>query len=694
MTPSPRTLLTAAIRQHQTGQLGHAEQGYRAVLAIEPRNADALHLLGVIAHQRGHNDAALDLIGRAIGQNGRVAAFHNNHGNVLGQLGRHADAIAAYRQAIRLQPEHAEAHASLAGLLSQQGEAREALAAIDRALALRPRDAGKHVNRGNILRTLGKSEAAIAAYRRAIELEPALAAAHNNLGLARAAREEVDAALSCYRRAIALKADYAEAYVNLGNALQDVGQSGDAATAYRQALELQPDRADARLALAMSAIPIMPATEAAAAETPRAFAVALDDLAAWATTHPQGLRDAAGRSQPFYLAYRPVDVTADLCRYGDLVAAPQPSPDRGARTGRLRLLIVSAHVRDHPVWRVILQGLLTHIDRARFDVALFHTGARTDEHTAWAAANVDTFVGGERNVAAWRAKISEQCPDIILYPEVGMDPVTGALASQRLAAVQAAGWGHPITTGLPTINLFFSGAALEAPDADRHYRERLVRLPRTGVSIAWTADQSEPWHGPERGPDVVRFALCQQPIKFDPADDALLTRIAERSGACEFWLVMPNRQQWAGKQLVARLRDRFARAGLDPDRYIKVAPWMTSRAFNGFLDKMDIYLDCPAFSGFTTALQAVQRGLPIVTLEGQFLRQRMAAGLLRDIGMSDGIAQTPDAYVERAVSWANEARDAAGWSRSGDLLRDAAARAIGDPEPMLRLQDVLIAAAR
>ncbi|RZF66243.1 glycosyltransferase family 41 protein [Sphingomonas populi] len=684
-----RNLLTTAMRHHQTGQLGNAEQGYRAVLAIEPRNVDALHLLGVVAHQRGHNDAALDLIGRAIGQNGRVAAFHHNLGNVLGQLGRQADAVAAYRQAIRLQPEHVEAHASLAGLLVQQGEAQEALAAIDRALALRPLDAGKHVNRGNILHALGRSDAAIAAYRRAIELEPALAAAHNNLGLALIAREEVEAALPCYRRAITLKPDYVEAYVHLGNALQDLGQSGDAAAAYRQALVLQPDRADARLALAMTAIPIMPATPEAAAGTPHAFAAALDALA----THPQGLSAAAGRSQPFYLAYRPVDVTADLCRYGDLVATPQPVPDREARTGRLRLLIVSAHVRDHPVWRVNLQGLLTHLDRSRFDVAVFHTGARTDEHTAWAAANVDTFVGGERNVAAWRAKIVEYRPDIILYPEVGMDPVTGALASQRLAAVQAAGWGHPITTGLPTIDLFFSGEALEGPDADRHYRERLVRLPRTGVSIEWTAEGGEPWQGPERAADVVRFALCQQPIKFDPADDALLTRIAKGSGACEFWLVMPNRQQWAGKQLVARLRDRFAEAGLDPDRYIKVASWMTSRRFNGFLDAMDVYLDCPAFSGFTTALQAVQRGLPIVTLEGRFLRQRMAAGLLRDIGMLDGITETPDAYVERAVAWANHARDTAGWSRSRDLLRDAASRAMGDPEPMLRLQDALIAAA-
>ena len=183
-----RTMLAGAIGHHQAGRLTQAEQGYRAVLAVEPRNADALHLLGVVAHQRGQNDVALDLIERAIGQNARVAAFHANHGNVLGQLGRYVEAAAAYHRAVELQPQHVEAYAALAGALLQQGRLPDALAAIERALALRPHDAGKHVNRGIILQGLGKSDAAIAAYRHAISLEPKLAAAHNNLGLALAAR--------------------------------------------------------------------------------------------------------------------------------------------------------------------------------------------------------------------------------------------------------------------------------------------------------------------------------------------------------------------------------------------------------------------------------------------------------------------------------------------------------------------------
>ena len=126
-----------------------------------------------------------------------------------------------------------------------------------------------------------------------------------------------------------------------------------------------------------------------------------------------------------------------------------------------------------------------------------------------------------------------------------------------------------------------------------------------------------------------------------------------RGRASSGWL-RPNTLHWA----TARLRDRLAAAfraeGLDPDAHLRVMPWLPRRQFAGFLDEMDIYLDCPAFSGYTTAWAAIHRGLPIVTWEGEFLRQRLAAGLLRQIGITEGIAQSRDQYVQIAVGWAKE----------------------------------------
>ena len=725
MTPVPRSLLDNALGQHRAGHLVEAERQYRAILDLDPGHADALHLLGAIAQQQGHPAEAADLIGRAIAGNDRVPAFHNNLANCLVVLGRLDEAVGAYRRAIALAPDHFEAHLNLArtlqtaskfaeaeamyarcrrlrpgstqalgGLaqaLQQQGRIADALASIEQTIALDPANAGHIVNRGNILKAQGRLSEASEAYRRAIVLQPRLAEAHNNLGLTLLQQDDLPAAVECYRRATALQPDYAESYVNLGDALRLLGRAEAAVGAYESALAIDRDRPDARLGLAMATLPVVPSTPELADAALPAFVAALGELALWAAKDPARLRAVAGRAQPFHLAYRPVDATHALCQYGDLIGSAMPAlaPDPGRGSRRLRILIVSAHVRDHPVWRIILRGWLMHLDSTRFEVLLYHVGTKADGETRWAAGRVDRFVEGGRSMVAWQERIAEAGPDIILYPEVGMDPVTAALASRRLAPLQGASWGHPITTGLPSIDFFLSGEALESADADDHYRERLVRLPGTGASFDWEEAGAEPWGLPP-APGTVRFALCQQPIKFDPADDALIARIARASGACEFWLVVPKRDEWSGELLHARLSRAFVAEGLDPAAYLRITPWMTPAKFNGFLDAMDIYLDCPAFSGFTTALQAVQRGLPIVTLEGAFLRQRLAAGLLREIGEDDGIAASGDEYAARAAAWAVAVRDRPNWKLRREGLRRAAGALKGDRRAVDALQGVLV----
>ena len=111
------------------------------------------------------------------------------------------------------------------------------------------------------------------------------------------------------------------------------------------------------------------------------------------------------------------------------------------------------------------------------------------------------------------------------------------------------------------------------------------------------------------------------------------------------------------KMLVARLNQAFRARNLDPEQYLLVIPWMPREKFYALLDMSDIFLDCPSFSGYTTAWQAVQRGLPVVTLEGRFMRQRLAAGLLRRTGMTDTIAASADEYVAIVKKLAAECRE-------------------------------------
>jgi protein O-GlcNAc transferase len=243
------------------------------------------------------------------------------------------------------------------------------------------------------------------------------------------------------------------------------------------------------------------------------------------------------------------------------------------------------------------------------------------------------------------------------------------------------------------LTLFLSGELLEGTGAEQHYRERLIRLPGTGVCTRMAAQAAQPWEGPRRARNIVRFALCQQPIKFDPADDVLLVRIAKEVGPCEFWLATPEKLSWAAVRLRDRLAAAFRAAGLDPDAYLLATPWLPREQFIGFLDEMDIYLDCPAFSGYTTAWQAIHRGLPIVALEGRYLRQRLAAALLRQIGREDQIALSHDGYVEIVLRLVAEvlARDGGGEARR-DAIRRAAPLTDGNVSAIEAFERAIIAA--
>lgn len=721
--------------RHRAGSLAEAESAYRQILRDAPQNPDALHMLGVVAHQTRRNDEAVDLIRRAILRDPRVPAFHNNLGNALRALGRLEQAEAAYRRALELRPDHGEAHYNLGivlydrgafaqavasfqraltvradhaptydalgNALREQGRMEEALSAHQRALSLAPAFAEAHVNAGNTLKALGRSQQAVLAYRQALACRPEFAEAYRNLGVILLELGRPEEAADACRRAVELKPGYADAHCSLGHAWRDCGRKSDAEAAYRRAIALAPHCAEARLGLLAGVVPLIASGPGESAGVPAAFLQALEELRSWTHSHPGMLAAAIGSVQPFHLAYGHRDVTAALCAYGDLVCleaarqAPHEASGRSAaepRPARTRLALISGHVRRHPVWDVISRGIVSEIDRDRFEILIYHTNALADEETEWARLRADRFIQGPRRLPGWLEQAAQDRPDVIVYPEVGMDPVACALAARRLAPVQAAAWGHPVTTGLPTIDLYFSGELLERPDADAHYREKLLRLPGTGVHTVWHDPPPQAWGGPDRKPGVVRFALCQQPIKVDPVDDVLLARIVKAAGPCELWLAAPKNLPWAARALRQRMAAAFRQEGLDPETHLRTLDWLPAGAFADFLDSMDIYLDCPAFSGYTTAWQAIHRGLPVVTLAGRFLRQRLAAGLLAQAGAAEGVAESADGYVETAARWAEESRRPELWRARREALRRSASRVDQNRAAVRAIEDHLLAA--
>jgi tetratricopeptide (TPR) repeat protein/SAM-dependent methyltransferase len=241
------SLFARAVQAHQAGQLPHAEQLYRQLLAADPKHIDGLHLLGVLAQQSAHHEAALDLISRAIALNPRVPEFHYNIGLAYGALGRFDEAAAHNRRAVALRPDYVEAHRNLGNALNAQGQPAQALESYHRALALRPAP-DLHFNIANVLAARGDDGEAIAHYREALALHPDYADAHNNLGVALALRGEHAEAAACFRRALALRPDLPGAALGLANMLLAQGDlAGALAVAKR--LHGQHESAETRALL-------------------------------------------------------------------------------------------------------------------------------------------------------------------------------------------------------------------------------------------------------------------------------------------------------------------------------------------------------------------------------------------------------------------------------------------------------------
>ena len=684
--------LQIAVEHHQAGRLAEADSLYRRVLEIEPDNASALHLRGVLAFQQARNEDAVGSIEKAIRAGGPHPAVLNDLGKAYFALKRYREAKRCFAKALSLDPDHAEALGNLGAVLALTGELRgarsrlrkavalqprypnawfnlgavlrrlhepeEAEQSCRRALALNPRMADAHLELGNVLADLGKPEQAEACYRKAIELDSTLAPAHARLAGTLKMTLRLEEAEASYRAALALQPS-AATFQALGGVLYELDRPLEAREAFRRALEVDPELVEARWSLAvLRVIELDDAgrTEDAAAE--------LERLSAWLDSHRiDDPSRAVGAMYPFDLAYRERNHRPLLERYGGLCAGlmerwrkkERLRPARPAGTQPIRVGVVSAHVHEHSVWNAIVKGWVEHMDRGRFELSLFHLGIRQDAETDYARSRAAHFEAGARPLRRWVDAISERRPDVLIYPEIGMDLTSARLACLRLAPLQLAAWGHPLTTGLPTVDAYLSAELFEPPGAGEHYRERLIALPNLGCCYepyrveALDPDPAEP--GIEPGAPLL---LCPgAPFKYAPGHDDVYPAIARALGACRLMFFELN-PRGAREALIARLKAAFARAGLDYERYVTFVPPLVRPAFYGLMKRADVLLDTIGFSGFNTTMQAVECGLPIVAWEGRFMRGRFASGIVKRMKLDDLVAKSEEEYIALAAKLAGD----------------------------------------
>ena len=675
--------LEEAVRHHQAGRLAQAEQIYRVILEAEPGNADALNLLGMIAHQTGNAEAALRLIDRAIAANDRAPDFHNNAGLVLLRLGRTDDAVVRFRRALALDPAHADAHLNLAGValrarnpreaahhfrralkgrpdradihnglggaLSELGEWKEAAASFRRALTLRPNLAEAHYNLATAYRELGRLKKAEASYRRAVTLRPLYVEAHANLAHILSEQRKLEEAEQHYRQAIGMRPGWAEGYFDLGLVQQRQDRLTEAEASFRRALELKPAYPEALCSLGNNC-QMQCRLDEAADRYREALAVRPD----FATAISNLLMTLC-----YNFCLAPEEIAAEHRRLGGVLEAAAPSiPPRRSRAKeldaerRLRIGYVSADLRRHSC-AYFFEPLLAAHHADRVEVFCYSDTGRPDEVTIrlqGLAHHWRVIAGMSDDQVA--ARIADDDIDILVDLSGHTAGNRLTLFARRPAAIRVAWLGYPNTSGLAAIDYRLTDARADPEGtADGLHTERLIRLPDGFLCYAPPASAPEVTPGPAAGGAAATFGCFSNATKITPPTARLWADVLR--GVPDARLVL-KAKQFRDEGVRERVAVLLSGAGVPVER-VEMRPWSASAndALAGH-GAIDIALDTLPYNGTTTTCEALWMGVPVITLAGDAHAGRVGASLLGAAGLEEFVARSPEAYCRKAVALATE----------------------------------------
>lgn len=646
-----------------TGQREAASSHLRKAIDLRPDFELARRQLIVALFKSERYAEATEVCEESIATSADSGELHFYRSNLYLHAGEKTLAISSCQRALALNPGLINAQQSLSRLLLETEQFEQAETSYRREIALSPKHFGPYHQLGVVLNLLGKHDDAIEQFRHAISLNPQSAASYYSLANTYLKSSFDDAqsialAQANFEKAVELEPQTAAFHRDLGFTYWHSAQLQRAVASFDRAIELDPDDAKARWARVMTWAPAFSSKAADDSTNRSGFGTELAMFEDWWLKSPTDGAQFVGILQPFFLTYREENNLELLKQYGEICAAAMqrwldrqeaPASKRPAEK-RIRLGIVSADIRFHSVWTALIKGWLQSFDTKRFELVVFSLADSADAETSWARSKSDVFVGGPRSLAQWVAAIREQNCEILLYPAVGLNPMILKLASLRLAQVQVNTWGHPDTSGLPTLDYYVSAECFEPQDAQVAYSERLILLPHLGnrVQPMGLAGSDPDFSAMNIDLEKPILVCPGSPFKYQAADDHVFVEIARKLADAQ--LVFFRSPVATPASIVeARLVRAFEAAGLSYTDHVRFIRWLNLREFHCLLRRADVLLDTIGFSGYNTAVQAIECGLPLVTREGRFLRGRLASGVLRRMGLTELIAPTKAEYVSLAA---------------------------------------------
>jgi predicted O-linked N-acetylglucosamine transferase (SPINDLY family) len=711
MTPfTIEQALRYAAERHAAGFLREAESVYRQVLAQNPGNVEAKHLLGRLALDCGKLAEAALLIGEAV----RAVPSESRYQVSLSMLqraqGDRNGALTSARRAVELAPGYAPAGLHLGMVLGERGDLSKAEAAYRSAVRVAPGLAVAHNDLGILLYQMGRKDEAIAELRTAVQHQPDYPDAQCNLALVLTAHGQNDAAAAVLRDVLRLNPNFVRAHRLLGISLRNLGRTAESRDVLQQAVRLQPRDALAHNELGIS---LWQNLEPDAAMDEWRTAIRLDPQLVGAYHH-LGVACLSGNEiEEGFACYRKLldlepenawrhnNFAAALKSMGDLDGAlaslrtamelapmnsqihsgylctmqfhpgfdakdvlaegkswnrrhAEPLQDsilthESARdpSRRLRVGYVSPNFWAHVVGRNILP-LLRHHDRERFEIFCYADMRIVDDLTPefQNCANHWRSTLGLKNEALAQLIRSDKI-DILVDLNLHLANDRLRVFARRPAPIQVAFAGYPGTTGLHTMDYRLTDPYLDPPgENDAFYSEESLRLPHS----FWCYAPNELValnELPAMANGYVTFGCLNNFTKINDPVLRLWARVLETIPGSHLVTQAPE------GRAQKRVRELMESYGVDASR-LEFFPKTSHREYLEYYHRVDVMLDSFPYNGHTTSLDALWMGIPVITLAGKSAIARAGVSQLTNLGLTEFIADSQDLFVDRAVGLARD----------------------------------------
>ena len=667
---NPQNALGRALALHSEGDLNEAQRLYQAIVNEDPAHFLALHMLGVIAHQKHDARLAVTLIDRAIAVNPREATAHFNRGLALAELQRFDDAAVGFSVALALNPNFAEAYCNRGNALQALGRVEEALSDYRKAVGLNSSYANAWHNEGAALFSLKRYEEALTRLDRAISLNDSDAEAHNSMGGVLHSLHRPTKALVHYDRAVSLQPWDPKIWHNRGVTLLELRRLDEAVASFDHALKLNPewseslfDRAGAlnKLGRTEEALESYQALVRIDPDFPFAEGLFLHTKMLCCNWHDEQnrfsritakVRARKPAMEPFgYQGLCDNEENLKVC--AEVYAAykypalfrPAVTPLSGQE--RIRVGYLSGEFRNQAT-SILMAELFELHDRDRFQIFAFDNG--WSDQSPLRARLEKAFDGifsiSNLSDVEVASLIRREGIDILVNLNGYFGDGRQGVFAQKPGPIQVNYLGFPGTLGASYMDYVIADEVV-IPEASRcHYTEKTVWLPDSyQVNDRRRTISDKVFTRAALGLPSEGFVFCcfNNAYKITPEIFGVWANILKKVDNSVLWLLRTNPA--AARNLANEAQQR----GVNASRLI-FADHMPLSDHLARHRAADLFLDTLPYNAHTTASDALWAGLPVLTCTGHTFPGRVATSLLKASGLPEMIAQTLQAYEDLAVA--------------------------------------------